>query len=360
MPDTAPAPETVPANVPAIVPFRQRLPWVGPDLQTLRNTIVTTAVRPVASLGAHARPECLTLPTRDGSGDVLVAVVDRPAQATARPPIVLVHGLTGCESSVYMTATAAALLDRGYPVVRLNLRGAGPSRPLCRGQYHAGRTEDLHDALMDLADRLPEPPQAAVGYSLGGNMLLKYLGDAGADALIRAAASVSAPIDLAATAAQMMRPRNRIYQYWLLARMRRESTAHAADLTPDQRRAAGAARTVYDFDDRFVAPRNGFGTAARYYQMCSAKSALMGITVPTLVIHSLDDPWIPAVMYRDVAWSRNPMLTPRLTMAGGHVGFHDRFGPPAWHDRAIADHLDRMLGVPLPDIGDDRGYAATV
>ena len=353
-------PEAEPADGPPTIPFRQRLPWIGPDLQTLRNTIANTSGRLVPPSGDNGAPLRLNLPTRDGSGDTLVAVADFPGPAAVRPPVVLVHGLTGCEGSAYMIATAAALLDRGYPVVRLNLRGAGPSRPLCRGQYHAGRTEDLEDALQGLADRLPVPPQAVVGYSLGGNMLLKYLGEAGQGAPIRAAVSVSAPIDLAATAAQMMRPRNRIYQYWLLARMRRESTASAADLTPEQKRAAWSARTVYDFDDHFVAPRNGFGTADRYYRACSAKPALMGIEIPTLVIHSLDDPWIPGAMYRDVAWSRNPMLTPQLTGAGGHVGFHDRLGPPAWHDRAMIDHLDRVIGVPSPAMGEDLGYAATV
>ena len=354
-------PETEPAGGPPIIPFRQRLPWVGPDLQTLRNTIVNPTSRSIPQpIDDDASPLRLTLPTRDGSGDVLVAVADFPSGTAVQPPVVLVHGLTGCETSAYMMATAAALLDRGHPVVRLNLRGAGPSRRLCRGQYHAGRTEDLADALAGLTDRLPAPPQAVVGYSLGGNLLLKYLGEVGQGAPIRAAVSVSAPIDLAATAAQMMRPRNRIYQYWLLARMRRESTAFAAALTPEQKRAAWSARTVYDFDDRFVAPRNGFGTAERYYNTCSAKPVLMGVSIPTLVIHSLDDPWIPAAMYRDVAWSRNVMLTPKLTRAGGHVGFHDRLGPPAWHDRAILDHLDRALGLPTAVASDGLRYAATV
>src|SRR5579863_6225900 len=113
-------------------PFRARAPWWGGDLQTLRNSLVGRRTWVTVASG-----ECMLLPMRDGSGDRLVASLHRSEQATAKPLVVMLHGLGGCEDSVYMHRTTAHLLTLGYPVMRLNLRGAGPSRPFCRFQYHA-------------------------------------------------------------------------------------------------------------------------------------------------------------------------------------------------------------------------------
>ncbi|MGH6958968.1 MAG: alpha/beta fold hydrolase, partial [Dongiaceae bacterium] len=118
--------------------FIPRPPWWGGDLQTLRSYLR----RPSPDLTPHAA-ETVEFTTADGSGDTLLATLNRPAAAAHRPLVVLIHGLTGCAESTYMLATARHLLDRGHPVLRLNLRGAGASRPRCRFQYHAGRSEDL-------------------------------------------------------------------------------------------------------------------------------------------------------------------------------------------------------------------------
>ncbi len=131
---------------PEFPPFAPRAPWWGGDLQTLRNVLVTRHAR----LDGYPA-ERLRLAINDGSGDVLLAVLNRPlAPAAGRPLAVLVHGLTGTEDSFYLLNTAAHLLTLGFPVLRLNLRGAGPSRPLCRFQYHAGRSEDFAAALAAL------------------------------------------------------------------------------------------------------------------------------------------------------------------------------------------------------------------
>ena len=111
---------------------------------------------------------------------------------------------------------ARLLLDRGGPVLRLNLRGAGPSRPLCGQHYYAGRSQDFRALLSLLPDELTRDGVMAVGYSLGGAMLLKYLGEEGAASPLAAAATVSAPIDLAVTCRHMMRPRNRLYHHYIL------------------------------------------------------------------------------------------------------------------------------------------------
>ena len=172
--------------------FRARRPWWGPDLQTLRNVIVPPR------LDVRRYPvQRLELPLADGSGDVLVGALQRPG-GRERSLAVLIHGLSGSEESAYMIASARTLLERGHPVLRLNLRGAGPSRALCRLQYHAGRSTDLRDALAALDRRLAERGLVLIGYSLGANMLLKFLAEFGGGFPIVAACAVSAPIDLSA------------------------------------------------------------------------------------------------------------------------------------------------------------------
>jgi hypothetical protein len=320
--------------------FRPRAPWLGADLQTLRNNIR----RPRHDLTPW--PEtALELPLADGSGDRLLGYLRHPAADTPRGLVVLIHGLSGSTDSIYLRSTAWHLLTRGYAVLGLNLRGAGPGRGLARLQYHAGRSADLRQALAELCAR--EPALAArglyaVGYSLGANMLLKFLGEEGARSPLRAAASVSAPIDLRAASLCLMAPRNGFYQRHLISSMIAEATALDAALSEDERKIVTAVRSVYDFDDRFVAPRNGFADAPEYYARNSAEQFLPAIATPTLIIHALDDPWIPAVAYRRQDWPRLPALTPLLAAGGGHVGFHGAGSPVPWHDRCVVEFFDRM------------------
>lgn len=301
--------------------FRPRWPWIGGHLQTIRNQLV----RP-----RHALPAGERLWLDLGDGDALGATLHR--RDTAKLLAVLIHGLAGTEESLYVQATAAHLLDAGFPVLRLNLRGAGPSQPRCRGQYHAGRSEDLRLALAQLPSALTGNGIALVGYSLGGNMLLKFMGE-GAMREVRGAAAVSAPIDLAEASATLAASRNRLYQSWLLAKMREE--AFAAPISDAERKAVASAETVTEFDHRYVAPRNGFASAADYYARSSAAQFLPRIGVPTVVIQATNDPWIPMTAYDAVDWRANPKLTP-LFGAGGHVGFHGAESIVTWHDRAIA------------------------
>lgn len=321
--------------------FAEAPPWIGGDLQTLRNTVLNTLGRRPPDLDPWPA-ETLWFRMTDGTGDRLIGRWHRPAEPTGRPLALLIHGLTGCEESLYLRSIARTLLQAGHPVLRLNLRGAGPSRPVCKAQYHAGRSEDLRAVIGQLPPEATADGIVAVGFSLGGNMLLKYLGEEGSAAPLVAAAAVSAPIDLKATQVRMMAPRNRVYHRWLLKRMVAEATAPAADWTEQEKRRARLTRTVYDFDDRFVAPKGGFGTAEIYYARCSAERFLPAIRVPTLVVHGLDDPWIPAEAYRRQDWRAMPALTPRLTAGGGHVGFHDRAAPPPWHDRQIRAFFEVM------------------
>jgi len=312
--------------------FMARPPWWGADLQTLRNALVGRAI------GLDDYPfERIEFGAADGSGDKLLGALNRPAgEAPPKPLVLLLHGMTGSEDSAYMRASARHFLGQGYPVLRLNLRGAGPSRPLCRGQYHAGRSEDLRAVLGQMDGRLAGNGLLMVGFSLGGNILLRYLGEAGPLAPVVGAAVVSAPIDLKAAQSRLMAWRNRFYHRHILAQMKAEISAPASDLGDDERRAVARARSVLEVDDRVIAPRNGFAGAEDYYARCSANAVVMRIRVPTLVIQARNDPWIPFRSFAEVEWGKNPKLVPLFPASGGHVGFHALDGSTPWHDRRAA------------------------
>jgi predicted alpha/beta-fold hydrolase len=307
-------------------PFRPRAPWWGPDLQTLRNALRRDQ-------RDEAGGERLTLRLRDGGR--LVGRVDRPARDLSYPLVVAVHGLAGSEASFYMVALARHLTELGFPVLRLNLRGAGPSGATSSGHYHAGKTDDFADVLADLPTALTRQGLLLAGFSLGGNMLLNYLAEQPAGPDILAAAAVSAPIDLAATARRMLAPRNRVYHRYVLRAIKREVLDSGLNLTEEERRVVARARTVIELDDRFIAPRAGYADAWDYYRANSAIDRIDRIRHRTLVIHAFDDPWIPAEPYRRVDWTANKQVSAVLTRKGGHLGFHGRDSPIPWHDRVL-------------------------
>ena len=311
--------------------FRPRPPWLTGDLQTLRNFLL----RPRIDL-APWPGERLWLPV--SGGDALAASLHARERLGERPLVVLIHGLSGCEDSIYLRASARFWLSLGHPVLRLNLRGSHPSRPHCRGHYHGGRSEDPYAALDTLLSRERAAARQGlilVGYSLGGNVLIKLLAEAGRQLPVRAAASVSAPIDLEATSERFHAPRNRLYLRWLLTLLKREATAPPAELSDAERQAIAQARTVREFDDRFIAPRFGFADAGDYYRRCSGLQFLSGLEVPLAALHADDDPWIPNDAYREAARIDNANLRVHVTQGGGHVGFHGQGDPQPWHDRAI-------------------------
>ena len=167
-------------------------------------------------------------------------------------------------------------------------------------------------------------------------MLLKYLGEEGGTAPLLAAATVCAPVDLSATCRRMLQRRNFIYHRHLLGQMKVEATAAGAHLEPAERSAILGARSVWEYDEVFIAPRHGFAGAEDYYERCKPVRFMAGIRVPTLVLGALDDPWIPGGLYSGYDWTGNEALTPLLPAHGGHVGFHGAGSPLPWSDLAVA------------------------
>ena len=313
--------------------FRARLPWVGGDLQTLRNFFRRRFGREPADPGG----EQVMLEMADGDRLVGSLLPGRDG----RPLVVLVHGLAGTEDSPYMRASAGYFHGLGYSALRLNMRGGGPSRATTRGHAHAGRTGDLRDALAALRWTFGKNGLLLAGYSLGGNLVLKFLAEHGAEFPILGAASVSAPIELKAAVMCIQRPRNRLYHDWLLKRLKAECLAD--DLDPGERRAIEAARSIYEFDDTYLAPSDGYAGAEDYYEKCKALRYLGHVRHRTLVIHARNDPWIPAAPYLGFDWASNPAFTLLLPDGGGHMGFHGADDPTPWHDRCVGAFFEGLL-----------------
>jgi len=318
-------------------PFRPRFPWWGPDLQTLSVLLQS----PVSDMSPHTS-ERVCFPMADRTGDILLGMMDRPEKPIAgRPLVILVHGLTGCEDSVYILSAARHLLDLGYAVLRLNVRGAGPSRAYCGEHYHVGRTADFRRVLWQLPEELTRDGVVAIGYSAGGAMLLKYLGEEGSFSPLRAAATICAPIDLVRTARHMNKPRNWLYHNYILNGLRAEALGDGARVCDEEREVIRTARSVFDFDDRFISPRHGFRGAVDYYTLCAPLNFMPEIRVPTLILAACDDPWIPIEHYREFKWADNRWLLPVMPSAGGHVGFHGDAGDRPWCNVALEKFLAR-------------------
>ncbi len=322
----------------ALPPFRPRFPWWGADLQTIAILLKTQT----GDLTPHTS-ERLCFPMADRTGDILLGMLDRPAvPVDGKPLVLLLHGLTGSEDSPYVLNSARHLLDRGYAVLRLNVRGAGPSRPYCKEIYHLGRTADFRRVLSLIPSELTENGMVAIGYSLGGAMLLKYLGEEGSFSVLRAAATICAPVDLLGTCKHTMKPRNWLYHRYMLRSIKAEATGEGAYLSQEERAIVRAARSAWEYDDRFVAPRYGFKGADDYYELCAPRHFMPEIRVPTLVLAACDDPWIPIEHYRELKWADNPWLLPLMPATGGHVGFHGDSGNHSWCDLALEKFLDRI------------------
>jgi hypothetical protein len=314
--------------------FRSRAPWWGGDLQTLRNMLVR------AGAALPATSERIYFPLSDDSGDRLAAMLDWPDRPVESPLVVLIHGLTGCEDSDFIRASAAFHLKRGRRVLRLNLRGAGPSRQVCGGHYHSGCATDIRDALAALDSKLSSQGLFLIGFSLGGNVLINLLASHADKLPICGAATVSAPIEPAQAARRLMAPRNAVYHSWLLRRMKRESTAPGACLSEAERAAILRARTIWEYDDGFIAPRNGFTGASDYYERTAGARLVADVRVPVLMIHARNDPWIPADPYAALEGDCPANIRIFLLPGGGHVGFHSGGHTETWHDRCV----DAFLG----------------
>ena len=252
--------------------------------------------------------------------------VDRFDAAAGAPVVVICHGLEGSSRAPYVRGLVAAARARGLSALALNFRGcSGEPNRLARF-YHSGETGDLGHAVTRLAAERPGRPILLAGFSLGGNVVVKYLGERGDDlpAEVRGAAGISVPFDLARCAAAIDGPGfwRWVYRERFLRRLRAKALAKARRF-PDRIDAAAvrAAASFSAFDGAVTAPLHGFASARAYWSGCSAGAFLSGVRRPLLAIAALDDPMVPPDSLPLEAARRNPRVELVITPAGGHVGF---------------------------------------
>jgi uncharacterized protein len=267
--------------------------------------------------------------------------------------VLVLHGLEGSTRRRYVRSAMDALAERGVHPVGMNFRSCSgePNRALTF--YHSGETRDVLHVLRTLRRRFPGRPLGALGYSLGGNVLLKSLAEdpEAADA----AAVVSVPFDLAAgtgllEGTTMGRLYTRYFLRSLLGKVELKAERLGRELDLDRLRRA---RTLREFDDAATAPLHGFDGAWDYYARASSGPVLPGIRTPTLVIHAGDDPFLPPSAIPRRALESNPFLLPSLWRRGGHVGFVAPSSPrrPAlWAETEAARYLAHLL--PARNTGD--------
>ena len=268
----------------------------------------------------------------------------------AAPLVVVLHGLEGSGRSGYALELYRALRERGLQAVGINFRSCSGELNRRPRLYHSGETGDLAFVLRVLARRFPGRPLGAAGFSLGGNVLLKYLGEAGAgerrEPSVWAAVAISVPFDLAAGARRLERGFSRVYRRYLVGQLKRKTLAKGQllrGLVALER--VRRARTFVEFDDAATAPLHGFADAQDYYARSSSGRYLAGIRVPTLLIHAADDPFLPAAAFPRAAAQANPALSAEFTPHGGHVGFvaGPPWAPVFWAERRAAGFLADLL-----------------
>ncbi len=248
---------------------------------------------------------------------------DAPAGA---PRLFLLHGLEGTIRSHYVTGFFAEAHRRGWGADLLIFRGCGDEPNRLPRFYHSGDTGDLAFAVQRVLDEYDESPLMLAGVSLGGNVLLKFLGERREDlsTRVRAAAAISVPFDLEKGARHISTGFSRVYDRHFLRTLRAKAEAKLA-VYPDlfDGAALAAARSIYEFDDAVTAPVHGFADAHDYYAGSSSLAWLGRIRRPTLLLSAVDDPFLPAHVLEQVRHiaGDNPALTLEFTQHGGHVGF---------------------------------------
>jgi uncharacterized protein len=281
------------------------------------------------------------------------------------PHLVMLHGLEGAPRSHYARGLFMEAARRGWAADLLLFRGCGTELNRARRFYHSGETEDIHSVAERLFAADPGAPFMFAGVSLGGNVLLKWLGEFG-DSVPRrivAAAAVSVPFDLARASRHIDHGFARVYQSHFLQSLRRKALAKLQKY-PDliSRERVEAARTLYDFDDVVTAPVHGFTDAEDYYTRSSSIHFLSKIRVPTLLLNAVDDPFLPREVLDEVRViaRRNSHLTVEFPEKGGHVGFvsgQNPFHPFYYAEWRVSEFLARGAAAYRPSVGALRSEA---
>ncbi|MCG8317528.1 MAG: hydrolase [Pseudomonadales bacterium] len=278
------------------------------------------------------------------------------AGPTRGPIVMILHGLTGSSDSLYAMGLQDALKQQGVRSFVMNFRGCSGEPNLRPRIYHSGETDDAKEVFSLMHARYPNTNFAAVGYSLGGNVLLKWLGEtSGKPEMpnLKAAVAVSVPYELGTTSTAMDQGFSKVYRNKLLGELKQlmyrkkrlfQRTNSEFRTTYDKLGSFKKLKTFTQFDDQVVAPLHGFTNADDYYTQCSSRQFIANIQIPTLLIHSTDDPLMqPEVV--PTAEELSEQVTHEFYTHGGHVGFvaGSPVRPFYWLEKRIPAYLAPYL-----------------
>jgi len=259
----------------------------------------------------------------------------------ARPTIIILHGLEGSSRSQYVVGNANKLWRAGCNVIRMNMRNCGGTERLTPTLYHSGLSTDVERVLRFFRDSQKLQSIALIGYSMGGNLMLKLAGDLGPNAPpeLRSVVGVSPAVDLQASADALHHWQNRLYERRflraLLRRFRRKAMLFPHVFDPQR---GAHIRSLRDFDDRITALYSGFKSADDYYNRAAAARVLDRIAIPTLILHALDDPFVRLSPPTRAAIDANPNIAFIETAHGGHCAFLAEPDPANGNDGYWAEH----------------------
>tara|TARA_Y100001968_G_scaffold332152_1_gene389284 strand:+ start:508 stop:1638 length:1131 start_codon:yes stop_codon:yes gene_type:complete len=348
--------------------FNERFPWIGGDLQTLRDTFIKEKLPLVDSEAIHIPvPD---LPGKSSTAGHLLAFLERPKPISSiRGMVLILHGLGGSSRRMGLRRMSSSLIEAGFVVLKLNLRGADPGRELAAGTYSAKCNTDLIPAIFtarkicnalahEIEGTQTHIPLYGVGISLGGTILLNGCLDNECLSfldipILDGLACISSPLDLSSCSSSIERPRNFVYQNWLLNRLVRQTLSDPFGVDDKEKKSllgsngqrSNDMNSIRAFDSAITAPRWGYKDVEAYYSGASPMKRLFKTVndfQSTLFIQSLDDPWVPAEdaasLACEMSLTKNTnMIDFVFTQKGGHNGFHSPDG--CWGDDLVVRWL---------------------
>ena len=311
------------------LPFEPCLFLGNPHQQGYFSTLISWGKAPIST------PQIIPL----SDGDKLVMEITTPEGWEPGDPIVLaIHGLCGSHQSTYLVRMVQRLEPKGFKIARFNMRGCGSGKGLARNFYHSGRSEDLFEALKVLKKEFPSSPITVVGCSLGGNVVLKMMGELGSlgKFFVSKVIAISPSVDMMRSSLLMEEVAQGVYGRYFYKLLRK----HVMDLHQTFKELPSISlpkrMSLYQFDEMFTAPRLGFSSVQDYYAKCSAIHVIDEITPPCKILFAEDD---PIVSHNSLDNHRLPSnIEIYKTKKGGHMGY---LGNPA-HPRGFF-WLDSLL-----------------
>lgn len=266
-------------------------------------------------------------------------------QNATGPLVLILHGLEGSIDSHYAKGMLLSVVQRGWRGVFMHFRGCSGEPNRLPRSYHSGDTGDVDFIVKTLLKRQQGFPIASVGFSLGGNVLLKWLGETQEENPLTAGIAISVPFELHKAATRIQLGFSKFYQWYFIRCLRERLTEKFQNNSPLENGVIEQVSTMFEFDDKITAPLHGFSGVDEYYSIASSRQYLCNIKVPTLILHSKDDPFMSADVIPELN-EVSPQVQLEVTENGGHVGFvagKYPWAPRYWLEERVPAFLSEYM-----------------